>query len=346
VNVRIVMGALVLCACLPCVAASATKYSPEQNRFREAIQEGVVQADHVASIGEYQYNVYIDKSTNPMVVFIDLTDESRRALTSVENVNYFDEQLDRQGKLEKQYRKLILEGRQPADINLVGLTRSFKKAKKAKTSAVEQPEDIKACVKFFPEEDRSKSHNLYSNTDIAINADGLPWHAQKIHWVAPIKVNGSQTCQDKVAGWGMAGDQGGHLIGAAMGGPRERANLTPQNGTLNQGQWNRIENTARYCIKRGYFPVTETIIVTYRFAPPWVARPYSYTAELEAERPQCPTVTHWERIYVPNDIPTAFTIQQMDVFVDDMTYFCTHGKPKPPEPGDEPQEARPSKTKC
>jgi hypothetical protein len=61
-------------------------------------------------------------------------------------------------------------------------------------------------------------------------------------------------CQVKVGGWGYDGDEGGHLIGGNIGGYGGRANLAPQNPTLNHGQWNRVANTVSFCANRGYWP--------------------------------------------------------------------------------------------
>ena len=49
----------------------------------------------------------------------------------------------------------------------------------------------------------------------------------------------------------MAGDQGGHLIAASLGGIGERINLVPQTGTLNQGAYKAMENEFRVALTQG-----------------------------------------------------------------------------------------------
>ncbi|HMM38564.1 MAG TPA: DNA/RNA non-specific endonuclease [Desulfovibrio sp.] len=47
--------------------------------------------------------------------------------------------------------------------------------------------------------------------------------------------------QRTAAQMGHAGDHGGHLIGAQFSGPSELHNLVPQNGSLNLGEWKKME---------------------------------------------------------------------------------------------------------
>ena len=60
-----------------------------------------------------------------------------------------------------------------------------------------------------------------------------------------------ESCQRKVGN--LFGDvsvperQGGHLIGAQLGGWKRRANLVAQNSQLNLGDWKRVENQAAKC---------------------------------------------------------------------------------------------------
>jgi hypothetical protein len=57
----------------------------------------------------------------------------------------------------------------------------------------------------------------------------------------------SPACRSDVGGWGDAEDpendyDGGHLIGAQLGGWGRRANLVPQDANFNRGTWAVLEN--------------------------------------------------------------------------------------------------------
>ena len=59
----------------------------------------------------------------------------------------------------------------------------------------------------------------------------------------------SASCQATVGNWGVPSTdyQGGHLIGYQLGGWGKRANLVPQNGNFNGGNWAQIENALVGC---------------------------------------------------------------------------------------------------
>lgn len=59
--------------------------------------------------------------------------------------------------------------------------------------------------------------------------------------------------QQRVAGGEdrLAGDQGGHFFARQFGGPGEAINLSPQDGDLNQGVWNQMEERWADALERG-----------------------------------------------------------------------------------------------
>ncbi|WP_374013819.1 DNA/RNA non-specific endonuclease [Pseudoxanthomonas koreensis] len=61
--------------------------------------------------------------------------------------------------------------------------------------------------------------------------------------------NAHQQCV--VGKCGNAGDEGGHLIAASLGGAGDRINLVPQASTLNRGDWKAMENHLRRAIDNG-----------------------------------------------------------------------------------------------
>lgn len=61
--------------------------------------------------------------------------------------------------------------------------------------------------------------------------------------------NGYQ--QGCVGKCGEAGDEGGHLIAAALGGAGDRINIVPQASTLNRGDWRAMEREFAQALKEG-----------------------------------------------------------------------------------------------
>lgn len=110
--------------------------------------------------------------------------------------------------------------------------------------------DLSSCVMFYP----LALHNTVfaqGQSVLSIDAQGRAGIAT---WdggpTTPPSPGARTSCQTIVGGWGIYGDQGGHLIPSALGGSPWRLNLTPQNGNLNQGAWaSYIEGAAVYCSK-------------------------------------------------------------------------------------------------
>ncbi len=50
---------------------------------------------------------------------------------------------------------------------------------------------------------------------------------------------------------GEAGDEGGHLIAAVLGGAGDRINLVPQSQLLNRGVWRSMEREFQSALKEG-----------------------------------------------------------------------------------------------
>jgi DNA/RNA non-specific endonuclease len=132
-----------------------------------------------------------------------------------------------------------------------------------------KPLAITDCVPFFPPADRGKTFALGSHT-VYIDAMGRPAYATWIGSPSDPVVPGTRTpCATTVGTWGIAGDQGGHLIPTALGGWGGRANIVPQNGSMNMGPWKIIESIPSICSKRW----TTTYIVTPGYASPLDVRP-------------------------------------------------------------------------
>jgi DNA/RNA non-specific endonuclease len=117
----------------------------------------------------------------------------------------------------------------------------------SKDGAVEKITD---CNQYFPNEDRNIWHNFNSEY-YYIDASGRPNRAYAD--LPPInKEPRIDSCQTKIGRWGDAEDpsndyDGGHLIGAQLGGWGGRANIVPQDANFNRGRWVELENKMAKC---------------------------------------------------------------------------------------------------
>ena len=111
---------------------------------------------------------------------------------------------------------------------------------------------IAECVRYFPQTDRNKWHWMDQwKYSIYIDAYGRPRFANK-QWELPTAPpdGGRDACQTTVGSWGVTGDVGGHLVAAMLNGYPRRANIVPQNGNLNNGNWKSVEYTVKRCVNR------------------------------------------------------------------------------------------------
>lgn len=99
-----------------------------------------------------------------------------------------------------------------------------------------------------------------------------------------VKRDRNVKAQSAVGHSGDPGDQGGHLIASSLGGPGDKLNLVPQNGDLNNGAWNRLEDTWRKALQNGK-PVHVSIENVYNGNS---IRPESFniTYQIGNERPK------------------------------------------------------------
>lgn len=105
-----------------------------------------------------------------------------------------------------------------------------------------------------------------------------------VQWVGapsiPLVPSTRTSCQTTVGKWGVVGDDGGHLVPFQLGGVPWRVNLTPQNSTLNRGDWrNKIEDIPVVC--RQY---NKTVYqVTPQYPSDATVRPDYYFVYIEFE---------------------------------------------------------------
>jgi hypothetical protein len=110
--------------------------------------------------------------------------------------------------------------------------------------------NIADCPQYFPSSDRNKYHS-FDGEHYYIDGSGRPQRAYK--YLPPVAAaSRNQTCQSNVGRWGDAENpsndyDGGHMIGAQLGGWGARANLVPQDANFNQGNWNQVEGAMAKC---------------------------------------------------------------------------------------------------
>lgn len=90
--------------------------------------------------------------------------------------------------------------------------------------------------------------------------------------LAKMDRNGYQ--QGCVGKCGEAGDEGGHLIAAALGGAGDRINIVPQAATLNRGDWRAMEREFAQALDKGK---TVTVKIEVGYPSGGGSRPNSFT---------------------------------------------------------------------
>lgn len=119
------------------------------------------------------------------------------------------------------------------------------------------------CVNYFTGSIRNSTVQINPVTAVSIDGNGRPFAAAITWWPGMpsySQLNVSSACAELIRDLGVSGDQAGHLIPKRLGGYNKRANLAPQNGTLNQGKWrSQLEAGIAECHSRrnnGLFRVT------------------------------------------------------------------------------------------
>jgi hypothetical protein len=88
------------------------------------------------------------------------------------------------------------------------------------------------CERYLPDADHGEMLQFGQNR-VTIDSIGRPSQSH-IGWAGrPLAAPRQEKCQSEVGKWGEPGDEGGHMVGRALGGYGGRANLVPQNQTLN-----------------------------------------------------------------------------------------------------------------
>jgi hypothetical protein len=115
--------------------------------------------------------------------------------------------------------------------------------------ALPGPLDSTQCIPFYPKADADRTY-FYPTQTVYIDPLGRPAYAQ---WMATphavLTPSPRTACQTLVGKWGLADDDGGHLIPAALSGWAYRANMVPENLNFNRGAWRTVESVPAFCQK-------------------------------------------------------------------------------------------------
>lgn len=171
-------------------------------------------------------------------------------------------------------------------------------------------ETIADCPKFFSTAVRGALR--VGNQVSVIDGSGRPVSAQITLPISTTRYNRVQ-CQTDVGAWGRAENpsqnyQGGHMIGYALGGWNKRANLAPQEASLNYPFWYRGEAKVARCRAGTY-----TVDVSYNFFNGSSLVPTRWSALVER------TGREDSYIGVGNVAPSASAEAAMTVYLNSLT---------------------------
>lgn len=119
--------------------------------------------------------------------------------------------------------------------------------------ALQNDFSVRGCEWHIRTADRGYTIKMNDDNFVVIDNVGRPFRSW-VDWDLFDNVSAAardNSCTSKVGNWGVSGDQGGHLVGAELGGWGARANVAPQNGNLNTGKWrSKIEAAGKLCENR------------------------------------------------------------------------------------------------
>jgi hypothetical protein len=174
-----------------------------------------------------------------------------------------------------------------------------------------------SCERYLPDDDRGEELQ-FDQDRVLIDSIGRPFRSRIVWSGPPLAASRDYPCQVEVGKWGILGDEGGHMVGSALGGYGGRANLVPQNRTLNRGLWNKTEQEIGRCMSAGYI-TTYTVLNQYRWLSSTV-RPYQFLVSATVAEKKCfgliclPIIFHSDFVYIPNEVPNSETAVTVTAF--------------------------------
>ena len=309
--------------------SNAQTPTPEQTRkaaLSEEVRAGTAVPDHVIDLDGYAWEIYVDRSFSPPIVVPALTMDSINRLLSLKSVRK-QKELMLTGKIKALNYARAMRGEPQESVP----TAAELKEKFAGFDDEDEPAPldtgrIRECPERFRPEDSNQAHWLPGSMIIMVDEEGRPHGAYMD--VPPVVVPSkrNEECQSKVAKLpGSKGtDEGGHSIGARLGGWPKRANLTPQDGALNKSyEWKQIDATVDLCAFHGYSPKYS------------VDSHYDDTLNTDSNRPQlydvylavyvpgiCPPPKKWNDMVVMNRNPTRDDRAAMNYFTNIFKEIC------------------------
>ena len=251
--------------------------------------------DHVARIGSYDYEISVDRSVWPYSVSAVITEESRIRQGQYKDPVRFVDDL-------KRHRLLV--------VNYMNSLRGTPSVELEPAPEIIEPvadRPIEGCPKVFEKSLRGTEHDIGKNK-VSVGVYGYPGPSS-VSWQVPVvPARIYEDCQARVGKMGGRNDDdGGHLIGAQLGGWGKRANLVPQNYNLNRGMWRQMQNEVANCTINGYTAYHNAWPI-YDTSKPEDARPTHFQA-----------VTQVQSIVPPWDTYDAITTPIPNKFVDEET---------------------------
>lgn len=322
-----VLALLLAAACTMSYAQTPTPQQARKASLTAEIQAGTAVPDHVINLDGYEWEIYVDRSFSPPVVVPAQTMESINRLLSLKSVRK-QKTLMLTGKIKALNYARAMRGEPQESVPTKAQTdKMFADAEdEGEPEATGEVERIRDCPDRFDKDDSWAVHDLPNHMKVFIDEVGRPgWSYMMLgETVIPSKRN--EECQKTVAGLPGAKkdtDEGGHSIGARLGGWPKRANLTPQDGALNKSyEWKQIDATVDLCAFHGYSP--EYVVAShYPTDDTYTNRPQLYDITLTVYVPGvCPPPKKTNDIAVLNRNPTQDDKAGMQYFTDIFKGIC------------------------
>ncbi|MDF2467598.1 MAG: hypothetical protein K0Q43_5833 [Ramlibacter sp.] len=304
-----VLALLLAAACTMSHAQTPTPEQARQAALSSEIRAGTATPDHLINVDGYEWEIYVDKSFNPPIVVPSMAMESIDRLLSLRSVRK-QKALMLTGRIKalnyaRQMRGEPLEA-VPTDAETKKMFEGFPDETDEGEPVASLAEDrIRDCPERFSKDISYELHRLPGPMYVFVDQWGRPEYSNinlgMIVTPAPIY----KDCQAKVGKMGGRDtDEGGHAVGARLGGWGKRANLTPQDGALNKSyEWKQIDATVDLCAFHGYEP-SYTVKYFYNDNT-YTNRPQIYNSKIYVFIPgTCPPDVKWDDLDIMNRNPT------------------------------------------
>jgi hypothetical protein len=255
--------------------------TPEEVRkeaMEDEVRAGTAIPDHRVTLDGFEFDVYVDHSFSPPVVVVWQPLESMDRLLTLPSIRKQKYLLRKLQVVTANYAR-SLRGEPPTPVP----------TDDQPASSDEEGEpvgvtDIHECIPYYAQSDIGTYSFNVVNT-IQIDNYGRPGWSDFRSNTMPMTAERDKQCQREVKSWGRSTDQGGHGIGSRLSGWGGRANLGPQDGTLNMSnEWKSLDAAADACASRGHM-TGHRVWFAYDAGQ---LRPKSYTVKTYTYSKTCP----------------------------------------------------------